>query len=91
MIYTSYNFNKISSFANHYDFKNLINKLPKNLRETDVLVEKIKYEVIDKSPIISTNEIGIEVDIENTNYHFAKLYGIAISTKEKHTIFHMII
>lgn len=83
LIYKGYNFNKISSFANHYDFKNLINKLPKNLREQDNLTKKIEFETIEKLPFDNVNEIGIEVDIENTNYHFAKLYGIGISTNDK--------
>ncbi len=77
--YKGYDFNKISSFANHYEFKNLVNKLPKDKRFVNTLAKKVEYKEIDDLPTNNIKEIGIDIDIENINYHDATLYGVAVT------------
>ena len=77
--YKGYDFNKITSFANHYEFKNLVNKLPKDKRIINNLVKKVEYKIVNDLPTDNVKEIGIDIDIENINYHEASLYGISIT------------
>ena len=82
-IYLGYDFNKISTFASKYEFKNLINKLPTKLKKEQVNDEKVEFEIVSSLPTINIKEIGFSVDIGYENYHKAKLYGIAFTINNK--------
>ena len=82
-IYLGYDFNKISTFASKYEFKNLINKLPTKLKKEQVNDEKVEFEIVSSLPTINIKEMGFSVDIGYENYHKAKLYGIAFTINNK--------
>lgn len=83
-IYNGYKFNSVSEFANKYEFKSLVSKLPKLFKQEEKHNEKVDFcEVFDSNSIDFDDKIGIDVDIENVNYHDAVLNGLAFTTSSK--------
>lgn len=83
-IYNGYKFNSVSEFANKYEFKSLVSKLPKLFRQEEKHNEKVDFcEVFDSNSIDFDDKIGIDVDIENVNYHDAVFNGLAFTTSSK--------
>ena len=83
-IYNGYKFNSVSEFANKYEFKSLVSKLPKLFKQEEKHNEKVNFcEVFDSKSIDFDDKIGIDVDIENVNYHDAVFNGLAFTTSSK--------
>lgn len=83
-IYEGYKFNSVSEFASKYEFKYLVNKLPKTLKLEEKHNEKVDFcEVIDTKDIVFNDELSIDIDIENVNYHDATLNGLSFFTQGK--------
>ena len=83
-IYNGYKFNSVSEFANKYEFKSLVSKLPKLFKQEEKHNEKVDFcEVFDSNGIDFDEKIGIDVDIENVNYHDAVFNGLAFTTSSK--------
>ncbi len=83
-IYNGYKFNSVSEFANKYEFKNLVSKLPKLFKQEEKHNEKVDFcEVFDSNGIDFDDKIGIDVDIENVNYHDAVFNGLAFTASSK--------
>ena len=83
-IYNGYKFNSVSEFANKYEFKSLVSKLPKLFKQEEKHNEKVDFcEVFDSNGIDFDDKIGIDVDIENVNYHDAVFNGLAFTTSTK--------
>lgn len=83
-IYNGYKFNSVSEFANKYEFKSLVSKLPKLFKQEEKHNEKVDFcEVFDSNSIDFDDKIGIDVDIENVNYHDAVFNGLAFTTSNK--------
>ena len=83
-IYNGYKFNSVSEFANKYEFKSLVSKLPKLFKQEEKHNEKVDFcEVFDSNGIDFDDKIGIDVDIENVNYHDAVFNGLAFTTSRK--------
>ena len=84
IIYEGYKFNSVTDFANKYEFKHLVSKLPKAFKIEEKHNEKVDFcEVFDTNDTDFTDEIGIDVDIENVNYHDALFNGLAFSINKK--------
>lgn len=83
-IYNGYKFNSVSEFANKYEFKSLVSKLPKLFKQEEKHNEKVDFcEVFDSNGINFDDKIGLDVDIENVNYHDAVFNGLAFTTSSK--------
>ena len=83
-IYNGYKFNSVSEFANKYEFKSLVSKLPKLFKQEEKHNEKVDFcEIFDSNGIDFDDKIGIDVDIENVNYHDAVFNGLAFTTSSK--------
>ena len=85
IIYHGYEYSKINAFCNSLDMKQLLNRLPANLKKMsyDEDVE-VKYEEVSSFKGIDVgNEIAIALDIEPGNYNDAVIYGAAICTPSK--------
>lgn len=83
-IYNGYKFNSVSEFANKYEFKSLVSKLPKLFKQEEKHNEKVDFcEVFDSNSVDFDDKIGIDVDIENVNYHDAVFNGLAFTTSSK--------
>ena len=83
-IYNGYKFNSVSEFANKYEFKSLVSKLPKLFKQEEKHNEKVDFcDVFDSNGIDFDDKIGIDVDIENVNYHDAVFNGLAFTTSSK--------
>ena len=83
-IYNGYKFNSVSEFANKYEFKSLVSKLPKLFKQEEKHNEKVDFcEVFASNSIDFDDKIGIDVDIENVNYHDAVFNGLAFTTFSK--------
>ncbi len=83
-IYDGYKFNSVTEFANKYEFKHLVSKMPKSFKIEEKLNEKVEFcEVFDSYELNFEDRIGIDVDIENVNYHDAMFNGLAFSVNDK--------
>lgn len=83
IIYKGYNFKQISDFSNKYDFKYLIPKLPKRLVLEDKKSKKVEFsEVFDTNSINFNDELSLDVDMEDGNYHYSNLTGLAFRVND---------
>ena len=81
-IYKGYDLETMSEFSKKYEFKTLLNKLPKSYIVKRENAKKVEIcSVLDLKDITSSSLIGIDLDVESENYHIANLLGIALSTK----------
>ena len=83
VIYNGYKFNSISEFATKYEFKSLVSKLPKNLKVEEKINKRVEFcEVFDTNDINFEDQITIDVDAENVNYHDAEMFGLSFRAGE---------
>lgn len=83
-IYQGYTLKDVSEFINRYEMNKLLTRLPKNLMLKDDSLFNIDYETIENIINLDLgNEIGIAINIDDNNYHYTTLYGLAISTTDK--------
>ena len=85
VIYHGYDFSKIHDFCASLDMKQLLNRLPPNLKKLsyDENVEVKHEEVESLKGIEIGDEIAVALDIEPGNYHNATVYGMSICTSSK--------
>ena len=82
--YDGYEFENISKFANTYELKQFMNKLPSNLKRGSSIVEEITYEKVTSFKDIDVGkDIGLSLDKDEGNYNDAVIYGLAITSEEK--------
>lgn len=83
--YDGYTFDEINKFCQKYELKAVLNRLPTKLKKGATAV-KIDYQKVDDVPS-DIREMGIYLDLDNDNYHNAKINAIGISTiKETYVI-----
>ena len=85
IIYHGYEFSKIHDFCVSLDMKQLLNRLPANLKKLsyDENIEVKHEEVESLKGVEIGEEIAIALDIEPGNYHDATVYGMSIVTSSK--------
>ena len=79
-IYQGYEFDNVNQFANKYELKQFLNRLPSKLCKNNEQ-SNIEYVTVTslKDIDIKTNKIGIALDKDSGNYNLANLYGIALT------------
>lgn len=83
VIYKGYDFKEITEFARKYQFKTLLNKLPKDYRIERKNIEKVEIcQDFDLNDILNSHNIGLGIDCENINYHDATFNGISFTTNK---------
>lgn len=81
LVYEGYTFSKISAFANKYELRQFMNRLPQNLKKGE-LNDNIEYKKVDKIDVNNIeDEIAIALDIEPGNYNDAVVHGLAVFSK----------
>lgn len=78
--YHGYQFNKINEFCQKYELKSILNRLPNKLKGASAI--KVDYEVTSDLPKSDYKKIGIYLDLDNDNYHYANINAIGISDDE---------
>lgn len=82
--YQGYDFTFINEFANRYELKQFLSRLSTKLKKKDQDLQDLHYEtLVSLDGIDIGNKLGIALDMEETNYHSALIYGMAISTNGK--------
>lgn len=80
LLYKGYSFDGVSTFANKYELKQLLFRLPQNLKIGSKEVHEVTYKTIDSFKNIEIGEkIGLALDIDYSCYHESELFGISIS------------
>ena len=79
--YDGYDFTKINNFAQQYELRQFLNRLPKKWKRTNPLEEDVEVkEIKTLSDIKLGEEISISIDIDpNEEYFKAEIYGFALS------------
>ena len=78
-IYPGYQFDKIATFCQKYEFKQFLNRLPANLQKgssSDISIEAKTVSSFDGIDV--GDKITIFLDREPGNYHLAELYGLSV-------------
>lgn len=85
IVYKGYNFGKINSFCAQLDIKQLLNRLPQNLKSMSYEEDtKVEYEEVTSLKGVEIgSEVSIALDIEPGNYHNAVVYGLALACYNK--------
>ncbi|MCQ2794991.1 MAG: DNA polymerase I [Bacilli bacterium] len=76
--YEGYTFDEINKFCQKYELKAVLNRLPTKLKKGATAI-KISYQKVDDIPD-DIKEMGIYLDLDNDNYHNAKINAIGVST-----------
>lgn len=81
--YKGYSFSEVSAFANKYELKQLLFRLPQNLKAQ----EKSNSEIVSKQVtslegISFGKKIGVALDMDYSSYHDGEVYGIAFANEE---------
>ena len=81
--YKGYSFSEVSAFANKYELKQLLFRLPQNLKAQ----EKTNSEIVSKQVtslegISFGKKIGVALDMDYSSYHDGEVYGIAFANEE---------
>lgn len=76
--YRGYEYKNVSSFANKYELKQFLSRLPSRLRKDEE--EKVpEIEVLETlKGIAFPKKVGLALDMEEGNYHDTHLYGIGL-------------
>lgn len=83
-IYKGYDFKDASLFAEKYELKNFVSRLPKEYKLNDLENKEIEFSMIESTKDLNLKDgFGLALDSENVNYHDAKIYGIALSINNK--------
>lgn len=82
-LYTGHDFQKLSSFCNKYELKQLLNKLNYSRANKKAMKDTVNYEIVNKCPMSSFDEISIALDMSDINYNYADIYGIAYHIEGK--------
>lgn len=79
--YDGYDFNKINTFAQQYELRQFLNRLPKKFKRVNPLEQEIEVKEIQTLANINLNkEISIALDLNTNDAYFkAEIYGFAIS------------
>lgn len=88
-IYSGYNFKTINEFANRYELKQFMNRLPSKLKILDETNNNVEFSEIDSIKNVTLDPskgVGIYLDKEEGNYNSAVIYGLAI-VDEKHNYY----
>lgn len=80
-IYQGYAFDKINAFCQKYELKAVLNRLPNKLKKGNAV--EISYEKADDIPVLNAKEVGIYLDLNDENYHNAKINALGISDLNK--------
>lgn len=81
-IYAGYNFDNINQFANRYELKQFMNRLPAKLKMFDPNNVEIEYKTIKsvkEASLDLSKGIGVSLDREEGNYNNAVIYGLALT------------
>ena len=83
-IYKGYDFNLISNFAKKYNFTNLVNKLPSQLRLKNTAQEDIEFiKITELESLQIPKEFGFAIDLDENSYHDSEIYGFSFSFLDK--------
>lgn len=84
-IYQGYDFLQISKFAQKYELKQFMNKLPSRWKKTNPFEKEIIIEEISSFKNIDVgNQIGIALDFDNDDYYDCQIYGASIFANSHH-------
>lgn len=87
VIYEGYDFERVNAFANRYELKQFLNRLPTKLANNSETQKEVEYETISTFKDIELDApIGVAIDIEPGNYHDSTSYGLSVSDL-KHTYY----
>lgn len=82
LTYDGYLFEKVTSFANKYELKTFLTKLPKKWQHSQS--ENLSYEEIENSDSISLSEhVSFILASDYTNYHKDEVFGLAFTNENK--------
>lgn len=78
--YKGYSFDEVSAFANKYELKQLLARLPQNLKISSKEKKDIVFTKINSIKDIKfSDKIGLALDIDYSSYHESQIAGIAIA------------
>lgn len=78
--YKGYSFDEVSAFANKYELKQLLARLPQNLKISSKEKKDIVFAKINSIKDIKfSDKIGLALDIDYSSYHESQIVGIAIA------------
>ena len=83
--YSGYNFQEINKFAQRYELRQFMNKIPQKWKQADVLNASFEVEEIESLKGIDVPDIiGLAIDLDNEEYYYeSDIYGFALSINDK--------
>ncbi len=79
-LYKGYQFKDVNEFAQKYELKQFISRLPQTMKKQDKKTIEFKPVKADSAePFENDSEIGVAFDVDYTSYHDCVINGVAIS------------
>ena len=77
-IYRGYDFDKINTFCQKYEFKQLLSKISPKWKRTSESYQELNVEVLTSLKDISIrDEISVAIDLNGDNYTLDEVFGVA--------------
>ena len=81
-LYQGYSYEFVQKFANRYELKQFLGRLPAKFKISDSLLEIEPQIVTTFKDVKLDNKIGLAIRKDNSNYHRAKIINLAITIRE---------
>lgn len=83
LLYGGYEFSLANAFAQKYELRQFISRLPQALKSGPAAIETPAEEISSFKDVKVPNLIGLSMDVDFDEYHDAPVYGLAIATGER--------
>jgi DNA polymerase-1 len=84
LVYNGYDFKSVNDFAQKYELKQFLSRLPLSLKKGGAVEEKITVQTVESTEdILLQSPLGIALDLDFDEYHDAPLEGIGFATNGK--------
>ncbi len=87
-LYPGCDFKKISDFCHKYELRQLLNRLPSNIKAEPKIKSPETKTVSSLKDLITSKRIGVSFDIDSSSYHDEDPHGIAISDGKNNYYIH---
>ncbi|MBR1847572.1 MAG: DNA polymerase I [Bacilli bacterium] len=84
--YEGYSFSAVNAFCQKYELRQLLSRLPSNLKKDDADSPFPEVEIVTELPEIQASRISLALDLGSSSYHDEEILGVAL-TDGKHVYY----
>lgn len=83
LVYEGYDFSTVNSFAQKYELRSLLSRLPKTLKKAEAQQAEFKGQEVKNLPHTDSKVVSVTLDIDYASYHTDEPQGVAFSFNDE--------